>query len=88
MSDICESTSPIPLIIISYAGDHRESAATLEAESGYIMEAPEVSEFRHHILDGFWTKAEAALQRLGVTDEEGLWVHVLPNFYVLTPANQ
>ncbi|PPQ68153.1 hypothetical protein CVT25_014079 [Psilocybe cyanescens] len=51
-----------------------ESAATLEAESGYTMEAPEVSQFRQYILEGMWSKAEAALMRLGVHEEEGLWV--------------
>jgi hypothetical protein len=53
-----------------------ESAATLEAESGYVMEAPEVSEFRRHILEGSWSNAEDALMRLGVTDSEGLWVSI------------
>lgn len=51
-----------------------ESATTLEAESGYAMESPEVSQFRQLILDGLWSKAEAALIRLGVDEEEGLWV--------------
>ena len=51
-----------------------ESAATLEAESGYAMESPEVSQFRQLILDGMWSKAEVALLRLGVDEEEGLWV--------------
>ncbi|KAF9469272.1 WD40 repeat-like protein, partial [Collybia nuda] len=50
-----------------------ESAATLEAESGYSMETSEVSDFREYILDGSWSKAEAALMRLGVSDDEGLW---------------
>jgi len=54
-----------------------ESAATLEAESGYAMESPEVSQFRQLILDGLWSKAEAALIRLGVEGEEGLWVSFL-----------
>jgi len=52
----------------------RESAATLEAESGYAMESSEVSQFRQYVLDGAWAKAEAALERLGVDGEEGLWV--------------
>ena len=56
----------------------RESAATLEAESGYTMEAPEVSEFRQYILDADWSAAEAALVRLGVTEDEGLWVSSSP----------
>jgi len=51
-----------------------ESAATLEAESGYAMESPAVSEFRQYILDGLWSKAEMALERLGVQEDEGLWV--------------
>jgi hypothetical protein len=55
-----------------------ESAATLEAESGYSMEAPEVSEFRQYILDGSWILAEAALMRLGVSDDEGLLVNRSP----------
>ena len=38
------------------------------------MESPEVSQFRQLILDGLWPKAEAALMRLGVDEEEGLWV--------------
>ncbi|KAH9483891.1 WD repeat-containing protein 26-like protein [Psilocybe cubensis] len=50
-----------------------ESAATLEAESGYTMEAPEVTQFRQYILEGMWPKAEAALMRLGVHEEDGLW---------------
>ncbi|RDB21395.1 WD repeat-containing protein 26 [Hypsizygus marmoreus] len=50
-----------------------ESAATLEAESGYTMEAPEVSDFRRYVLEGSWAKAEASLLRLGVSEEEGLW---------------
>ncbi|EMD38068.1 hypothetical protein CERSUDRAFT_152691 [Gelatoporia subvermispora B] len=50
-----------------------ESAATLEAESGYVMEAPEVAEFRRCILDGSWERAQATLLRLGVEDDERLW---------------
>ncbi|KAJ6630542.1 WD40-repeat-containing domain protein [Mycena sp. CBHHK59/15] len=50
-----------------------ESAATLEAESGYAMEAPEVTDFRRFILEARWSKAENALHRLGVRDREGLW---------------
>lgn len=49
-----------------------ESAATLEAESGYSLEAPEVSEFRQHILRGAWAHAEPLLVQLGVTDEDAL----------------
>lgn len=44
------------------------------------MEAPEVSDFRQYILDGMWTKAEAALMRLGVRDDEGLWVSDTQSF--------
>ncbi|KAJ7087763.1 WD40 repeat-like protein [Mycena epipterygia] len=50
-----------------------ESAATLEAESGYAMETPEVADFRRFILEARWSKAENALQHLGVRDREGLW---------------
>lgn len=58
----------------AYPGFGSESAAVLEAESGYSMEAPEVSNFRRYVLDGSWAKAEAALLRLGVSEEEGFWV--------------
>ena len=38
------------------------------------MESSEVSQFRQYILDGLWSKAELALERLGVQEDEGLWV--------------
>ncbi|THH17111.1 hypothetical protein EW146_g3632 [Bondarzewia mesenterica] len=50
-----------------------ESAATLEAESGYVMETPEVADFRQCILDGAWSAAEAALHQLCATEDDGLW---------------
>ncbi|KAI0724985.1 WD40 repeat-like protein [Fomitopsis betulina] len=50
-----------------------ESAATLEAESGFTMESTEVAEFRQCILDADWMRADAALMRLGVADDERLW---------------
>ncbi|TFK54698.1 WD40 repeat-like protein [Heliocybe sulcata] len=50
-----------------------ESAATLEAESGYAMETPEVADFRTCILEARWDEAERALLQLGVTEEDGLW---------------
>ncbi|KAL5511801.1 hypothetical protein ACEPAH_5019 [Sanghuangporus vaninii] len=49
-----------------------ESASTLEAESGYQMEAPGVSQFRSYILNGRWADAESSLPSLGVNDEENL----------------
>ncbi|KAG5338183.1 hypothetical protein C0989_008032 [Termitomyces sp. Mn162] len=58
---------------IAQFGNLSESAATLEAESGYIMEEAEVADFRQCILDGLWAKAEAALIRLGVSEDDGLW---------------
>lgn len=51
-----------------------ESAATLEAESGYTMETSDVSRFRQCILEGDWDSAEETLMRLGLSEEEGLWV--------------
>lgn len=51
---------------------YAQSADTLEAESGFSMEASDVTRFRQCILDGVWDKAEAALTRLGVTDGDGL----------------
>ena len=38
------------------------------------MESPEVAEFRHYVMDALWDQAEAALIRLGVTDEDSLMV--------------
>ena len=52
----------------------RQSASTLEAESGYTMESPEVAEFRRYVMGASWEQAEAALIRLGVTDEDNLMV--------------
>ncbi|KAJ8078989.1 hypothetical protein PM082_013273 [Marasmius tenuissimus] len=48
---------------------YMESAATLEAESGYTMESSEARSFRDHVLMGNWGKAEAALSRMGMIDE-------------------
>ncbi|KZT09725.1 WD40 repeat-like protein [Laetiporus sulphureus 93-53] len=59
-----------------------ESAATLEAESGYIMESPEVAEFRRCILGADWNSAEAALSNLGVEDEERLWFLISQQKYL------
>ncbi|KAH9066471.1 WD40 repeat-like protein [Lactarius vividus] len=50
-----------------------ESAATLEAESGYVMETSRVAEFRRCILEGAWREAEEALEHLGVAEDDGLW---------------
>ncbi|KAL0946759.1 hypothetical protein HGRIS_012935 [Hohenbuehelia grisea] len=75
MSAICGLLfSYFSLLLLSpqHTSHSSESAATLEAESGYSMEAPEVSEFRQYVLDGQWSKAEAALLQLGDIDEEGL----------------
>lgn len=49
-----------------------ESAATLEAESGYSLERSEVTHFRRYILDGSWSKADAALHHLHIEDPESL----------------
>ena len=38
------------------------------------MESPEVAEFRHYVMEALWEQAEAALIRLGVTDEDNLMV--------------
>lgn len=50
-----------------------ESAATLEAESGYVMETSRVAEFRRCILEGSWNEAESALEHLSVAEDDGLW---------------
>ncbi|KAF9246441.1 WD40 repeat-like protein [Melanogaster broomeanus] len=50
-----------------------ESAATLQAESGYALEAPEVTDFRQYVLSADWANAESLLSQLAVEDEEALW---------------
>ncbi|THU82897.1 WD40 repeat-like protein [Dendrothele bispora CBS 962.96] len=52
---------------------YKQAAAALEAESGYSMESSEVGQFKQYILDGLWSKAEASLTRLGLTNEAKLW---------------
>jgi hypothetical protein len=42
------------------------------------MESTEVAEFRNYVMEASWEQAEAALIRLGVTDEDNLMVR----FYV------
>lgn len=51
---------------------YHESAAALEAESGYAVEAPEVASFRRAVLDGAWDEAEAALGHLGLANTDDL----------------
>ncbi|KAL9715363.1 hypothetical protein Ac2012v2_002027 [Leucoagaricus gongylophorus] len=51
---------------------YTESAATLEAESGYSMESPQVSQFRRYVLSGLWSKAEALLACLFPDNDDGL----------------
>lgn len=36
-----------------------------------------MSDFRQYVLDGLWSKAEAVLMRLGVRDDDDLWVGCL-----------
>ncbi|TFK30111.1 WD repeat-containing protein [Coprinopsis marcescibilis] len=50
-----------------------ESAATLEAESGYELEPSNVTQFRQYILDGLWPQAEATLGHLHIEDEESVF---------------
>lgn len=64
-----------------------ESAATLEAESGYTMETSDVSKFRQCILDGDWSSAEDIFVRLGLSDEDSLWVQSGPNTLSLSILN-
>jgi len=51
-----------------------QSAATLEAESGYTMESPQVSQFRRYILTGRWAKAETLLPSLFPDNQDHLCV--------------
>ena len=49
----------------------RESANTLEEESGFVMESPDVLRFRRLVLDGRWSETEKELSNL-VSDESEL----------------
>ncbi|THH10834.1 hypothetical protein EW145_g1054 [Phellinidium pouzarii] len=51
---------------------YMESAATLESESGYKMESPEVTHFRKCVLEGRWVDADSCLSTLGVSNGENL----------------
>jgi len=66
----CSALSPVLITLVLAS----ESAATLEAESGYVMETSRVAEFRRCILEGMWSEAESALEHLGVAENDGLWV--------------
>ena len=48
---------------------HSESAATLEAESGFVMELPAVKAFREQIIDGLWDAAETTLRNMNVNSD-------------------
>jgi hypothetical protein len=52
----------------------RETAATLEAESGYKLESTDVVQLRRSIENGLWDDAADMLIRLGVTAEGELRV--------------
>lgn len=52
----------------------RETASTLEIESGYKLESPDVTQLRYSIENGLWDDAAAFLLRLGVTMESELRV--------------
>lgn len=53
----------ITRLLIQALGDlgYRDSANRLVQESGYELEGPMVAAFRHAILDGEWSEAEALL---------------------------
>ncbi|KAG8743894.1 hypothetical protein FRC10_011184 [Ceratobasidium sp. 414] len=53
---------------------YTETAATLEAESGYKLESSDVAQLRHSIKNGLWDDAATMLIRLGVTAESELRV--------------
>jgi hypothetical protein len=44
----------------------RQSAAVLEAESGYVFESDMVSQFRQSVLQGQWDAVEQVLEDMGV----------------------
>ena len=52
----------------------RETASTLETESGYQLESSDVTQLRYSIQNGIWDDAAALLIRLGVTMENELRV--------------
>ena len=67
-------SSPTFIVPLTSVFSCRESAATLEAESGYIMEVSEVSQFRQNILEGNWDQAISLLHSMGIDSEEILLV--------------
>lgn len=46
-----------------------ESASTLEAESGYSLETPQVTEFRRAVLDGEWQQVVDSLSEMGIPSQ-------------------
>ena len=56
---------------------HRETAATLEDESGFSFEAARVTAFRSSVMEGDWGTAEKGLSVLSVRDEDALRVGLL-----------
>lgn len=52
----------------------RETAATLEAESGFSYETSHVRVFRRLVLSGDWNAVEKALETLEVRDGDNLRV--------------
>lgn len=70
--DSCIDREEFVRLVIQSLRDvgYTESASTLEAESGYKMETPDVSLFRSYIHKGQWNEAENCLDRLGIKGEE------------------
>lgn len=62
----------------------RETAATLEAESGFSYETNRVADFRRSVLEGDWINAERSLVTLGVRDTDSLRVCSLFFFLLLS----
>ena len=69
--------APPILLKLNDVFQSRESADTLEAESGYTLESIQVTQFRQYILEGLWSKAEAALKYLSIEDPEAVLVSIV-----------
>ena len=52
----------------------RQSAAVLEAESGYVFESDMVAQFRQSVLQGEWDAVEQVLEDMGVHGDAQLRV--------------
>jgi len=59
--------------MLSFAA-YRDTASTLQAESGFTVEDPAVASFRQSILEGRWSDVEAIVSSLPLERPESALV--------------